>query len=564
MKLRITLVFLAMALVVGVPFLLRPEQNLLAAADDTLVVITPHNEAIRYEFTRAFTEWYREQTGRTVRIDWRIVGGTSEIAKFLQSEFFTVFQREWTRGGRRWTPEVQAAFDNPQVQPATDAEGGEDPGRVARRAFLESASGIGVDVFFGGGEFDFARQARAGRLVPSRILQTHPEWFREDSIPQSVSGENFYDPEGRWIGTCLSAFGIVYNVDSVERLGFQEAPDSWLDLTKPNAYRQVALADPTKSGSAAKAFEMIIQQQMQQAVEELGLEAGLREGWRRGLQVIMRASANARYFTDAASKVPMDVALGDAALGMSIDFYGRFQSEAVAAQDGSSRVQYVTPLGGSSVGVDPIGLLRGAPNPEVAERFLEFVLSMDGQKLWDFKVGTPGGPVRYALRRPPVRKQLYAPEYEKFRSDPGVDPYRDAGNFFYHAQWTSPLFRTMTFIIRVSCLDTHHEQIRAWGEIIRRGMPADALAIFDDLSVVDYDTALEKIAPVLRSADRIQEVQLAKQLGDHFRSQYRAAAEAARLHPVVNDTVPPEAELPADGTPGAGPVGTENAPQSQP
>lgn len=533
MKLRIFLVFLTMALVVGVPFLLRPEQNLLAAADDTIVIVTPHNEAIRYEFTRAFTEWYREQTGRTVRIDWRIVGGTSEIALFLGSEFFTVFQREWTRAGNRWTPEVQAAFDNPAVEPATDTSGMDDPARAARRAFLESTTGIGVDVFFGGGEFDFARQARAGRIVPSRILQTHPEWFRPDSIPQQVSGEIFYDPEGRWIGTCLSAFGIVYNVDALERLGFRAVPDSWTDLTVPIAFRQVALADPTKSGSAAKAFEMIIQQQMQEAVDELGLEEGLREGWKRGLQIILRASANARYFTDAASKVPMDVALGDAALGMSIDFYGRFQSEAVARPDGSSRVQYVTPRGGSSVGVDPIALLRGAPHPEVAERFIEFVLSLDGQKLWDFRVGTPGGPVRYALRRPPIRKELYAPEFNQFRSDPEVDPYREAEDFFYHAEWTAPLFRAMTFIIRVSCLDTHHEQIRAWGEIIRRGMPEDALAVFEDVSTIDYATARDEIAPVLRQADRIHEVQLAKELGDHFRQQYREARRLAREHPVV-------------------------------
>jgi iron(III) transport system substrate-binding protein len=534
MKLRITLVFLAMALVVGVPFLLRPEQNLLAAADDTLVIVSPHNEAIRYEFTRAFTDWYAEQTGRTVRIDWRIVGGTTEIARFLQSEFFTVFQREWTRAGHRWTPEVQAAFDNPAIEPATDAEGMDDPARAARRAFLESTQGIGVDLFFGGGEFDFNRQARAGRIVPSRILQTHPQWFQPDSIPQKVSGEIFYDLEGRWIGTCLSAFGIVYNVDSLERLGFRAVPDSWIDLTLPIAYRQVALADPTKSGSAAKAFEMIIQQQMQEAVDELGLEEGLREGWKRGLQIILRASANARYFTDAATKVPMDIALGDAALGMSIDFYGRFASEAVAQPDGTSRVQYVTPVGGSSVGVDPIALIRGGPAPEVAERFIEFVLSLEGQKLWDFRVGTPGGPIRYALRRPPIRKELYLPEWNHFRSDPDVDPYREAESFFYHAEWTAPLFRAMTFIIRVSCLDTHHEQVQAWGELIRRGLPEDAVAVFENLDLVDYETARDEISPILRSADRIQEVQLAARLGDHFRAQYREAARLARQHPEVH------------------------------
>ncbi len=527
MTARILAVLLAMAVVVGIPFLLRPKDNLLARADDTLVILTPHNEAIRYEFTHAFRKFYEERTGRTVRLDWRIVGGTSEIAKYLQSEFYTAFQRKWGELGRVWTPEVAGAFDNGRIQ---DGEGDfSEVEREARRAFLDSEVGIGVDLFFGGGAYDFTQQARAGRLVPSRVLETHPEWFREDSIPQEVSGEEFYDVQGRWIGTCLSAFGIVCNVDSLERLGFSELPASWRDLTDPKFYKQVALADPTKSGSAAKAFEMVIQQQMQERVRVTGdLETGLREGWLLGLQLIQQASANARYFTDAAPKVPMDVSLGDAAIGMCIDFFGRFQSEAVRLEDGSSRLVYFTPVGGSSVGVDPVGMLRGAPNREVAELFIEFVLSIEGQKLWDFRVGTPGGPLRYALRRPPIRKELYAPGYAEFRSDPEVDPYLEAGSFVYHPEWTGRLFRTISFFVRVACLDSHDEQASAWREIIAAGMPPEAVAKFSDLSLVNYDVAREEIAPVLGSSNRIEEVRLARGLAEAFRRQYAEAAALAR------------------------------------
>ena len=153
---------------------------------------------------------------------------------------------------------------------------------------------------------------------------------------------------------------------------------------------------------------MIIQQQMQEAIgsAEGSADEGtsLQLGWERGLQIIQRASANARYFTNAGSQVPVDVSLGDAAIGMCIDFYGRFQSEAIRVGDTPSRLQYFTPSGGSSVGVDPIALFRGAPNPEAAKMFIEFVLSLEGQKLWNFKVGTLGGPVKYALRRQPIRK----------------------------------------------------------------------------------------------------------------------------------------------------------------
>jgi iron(III) transport system substrate-binding protein len=527
---RAVLVFLALAVVIGLPFALKPEEGLFDKADDTLVVITPHNEAIRHEFSVAFARHYREKTGRSVRIDWRMPGGTSEIARYLKSEFFAAFKVYWARAGGAWTPEVQGAFDNPRIELPEDPAG-DNAAQSARRAFLDSDAGIGIDVFFGGGAYDFNIQADAGRLVDSGVIARHPDWFGENSIPHTVSGESFYDAEGRWIGAVVSSFGICLNTDSLKRLGVAEVPAAWEALGRPEFLKEVALADPTKSGSAAKAFEMIIQEQMQKRVRESGLEdneQAVAQGWLDGLAIIQRASANARYFTDAASKVPVDVSQGDAAIGMCIDFYGRYQSEAVRVADGDSRLVYFTPEGGSSVGVDPIGMLRGAPNPETARAFIDFVLSIEGQKLWNFKVGTPGGPVRYALRRLPVRKELYAPEFAAFRSDPGVFPYQEASMFTYHPAWTGPLFKTMSFIIRVTCLDPHDEQVEAWTALLAADFPPRATETFSDLSAVNYTTAMEDIRPALAAADRIIEVQLAKKLGDHFRNQYREAALLAK------------------------------------
>jgi ABC-type Fe3+ transport system substrate-binding protein len=307
-------------------------------------------------------------------------------------------------------------------------------------------------------------------------------------------------------------------------------PSSWKDLTNPVFYRQVALADPTKSGSAARAFEMVIQQQMQELVRATGRsdEDILALGWTRGLEIIQAASANARYFTDSAPKIPLDVSLGDAAIGMCIDFYGRFQSEAVKIGDAPSRLQYFTPAGGSSVGVDPIALLRGAPNRAAAEEFIAFVLSLEGQKLWNFKVGVPGGPTKYALRRLPIRKELYSPEYAAFRSDPVVQPYEEARLFTYTAAWTAPVFRVMAFIIRVICLDLHHEQSQAWQELVKAGFPREAYKKFTDLSVVDYRVSKTTLKEALTSKNRLEEVRLAKELADHFRRQYQEAAKLAK------------------------------------
>lgn len=524
MAIRLLIVAAALAAIIALPFALKPKESLLAKADETLVIISPHLEAIRYEFSRAFGEYYKAKTGRTVQIDWRIIGGTSEIARYLQGEYYNAFRREWESSGRKWTAEVAAAYANPNLKDDASAEA-----RAAREAFLASNAGVGIDIFFGGGTFDYIAQAKAGTLVDSGIITAHPDWFTDASIPASVSGEPYYDPEGRWVGTCLSAFGICYNTDSLRRLGLTSLPASWQDLTDPRFFKQVALADPTKSGSIAKAFEMVIQQQMQ---EEVGTgeatPAALAAGWERGMQLLLKASANSRYFADSAGKVPMDVSLGDAAIGMCIDFYGRFTSESVRFGNEKSRLQYFTPLGGSSVGVDPIGLLRGAPNPEVAREFIAFVLSLEGQKLWDFKVGTPGGPVRYALRRLPVRKELYAPEYTPLRSDPDVFPYEEAKSFMYHEDWTGSLFSALRFIMRVSCIDPHDEQSAAWKALIAAGFPPQATAAFTDISGIDYASALDVIRPNLKGSTPLAEVELARTLGDRFRQQYRRAEQLAK------------------------------------
>ncbi len=528
-SLRVLAVGIALAVVIGLPFALKPRHDLLASADETLAIITPHNEAVRHEFATAFARHYREKTGRTIRIDWRMPGGTSEISRYLAGEYLAAFEAEWKKSGRAPSPEASSSFDSPSVKlppdPASDTTA-----QAARRFFLSSNTGIGIDLFFGGGAYDFDQQAAAGRLVPSDAIRNHPAWFTENSIPQSVSGETFYQPDGTWIGACLSSFGICYNTDSLRRLGIETLPASWQDLTNPAFQRQVALADPTKSGSAAKAFEMVIQQQMQQLVSAGGgeHEALVASGWIRGLQIIQAASANARYFTDSAAKIPIDVSLGDAAIGMCIDFYGRFQSEAVKVGSGESRLQYFTPAGGSSVGVDPIGLLRGAPNRPAAEEFIAFALSLEGQKLWNFKPGTPGGPEKYALRRLPIRKELYAPEFAQYRSDPAVQPYEEAKLFTYHPAWTAPLFRVIAFIVRVMCLDLHHEQAAAWQALAAAGFPREAYKKFTDLTAVDYETARNTLKPALASRNRIDEVRLAKELSDKFRAQYREATRLAK------------------------------------
>ncbi len=536
---RLSIVFILLAVVLATPFAMRRDgerANLSAGSAERLVIITPHNQSIQAEFGRAFVEYMKRESNRDVFIDWRQPGGTSEIARFLQSEYSTRFETYWkNKTGLPFSRTVREGFLNGRLpseksigrlSQATD----EDRAITARSLFLNSNLGSGIDLFFGGGAYDFDKQAAAGILVatdesgrygPGALAKENPDWFSDEIMPEKVSGEPFRDPEFRWVGTVLSAFGICYNTDVLERLGFEGELTRWSQLTDPRLFGQVALADPTKSGSTTKAFEMLIQERIQ----SLDSPDAVRKGWDEAMQMILKISGNARYFTDYSPKVPRDVAFGDAAAGMCIDFYGRTFNELYRDEDGRSRIQFTMPRGGTSIGADPIAMLRGAPNPELAHRFIEFVLSPDGQKLWNYRVGTTGGPVRAALRRPPIRRDFYTGENREQMSDPEVNPYDIAEGFTYHPEWTGSLFTALRFVIRATCIEPHDEQQEAWGAVIEAGLPTEGVAAFEALPGIDYETVVGKIAPALAQEDKVFEVQLARKLSESSRKHYLSISE---------------------------------------
>lgn len=528
----------ALGLVLISPFILRPhDRPLHVPPANRLVILSPHNDTIRSEIARGFAAYMKGQ-GKAVRIDWRDVGGTSEISKFISSSYQSAFQLYWRRDlkktweGRKTSPgQATKQDDVPDSTPGDDTQE-----QAARRAFLESNVGIGIDLFFGGGASEFIRHASYGHLVDSGIAGRDPDWFTDKVIPASYSGERLYDPQKRWIGSCLSSFGICYNTDWIKRLGVP-APQQWTDLGDPKYLNSLALADPSKSGSTTKAFEMILQQQLSTASGEVDRNTGadvaamegnaLDRGWTAGLNLIQRISANARYFTDSAAKIPFDVAQGNAAAGMTIDFYGRAINETVKKADGSSRVQFVLPVGGTSIGADPVAMLRGAPHPELAQDFIHFLLSPEGQRLWHYRAGVAGGPAKASLRRMPIRQDLYAPEELQKSADPELNPYVQSRDFQYHPEWTDPHFNAIRFIIQVMCMETHEELREAWKVLIEKGFPPRATRIFFDVKFVGYTSVTRELSPKLKTDDPMSIQKRRRDLRESFRKNYRLAIEFA-------------------------------------
>jgi len=552
---RAVLAALALAALLTLPFVLRSARGPAAAAPEssartsgaaeTLVIMTPHNEAIRSEIGRAFRA-HMARLGRTVEVDWRAPGGTAEIGRYLSSQFAASFELYWTRQlGRRWSPEIAASFSRPPPSPPSSSSSSSSSDVAeARRVFLTSQVGAGLDLLFGGGPTEFTLQAAAGRLVDSGIRQRHPEWFGPDGIPEQVGGERNWDREGRWVGVCLSSFGICFNRDALARLHVATPPSSWSALGDPVYRAELALADPTKSASVGKSFEMIIQSQVDQARRRLSAAgptgaaalrdeatidgAAVREGWTAAMRLIRRVGGNARYFTDAGTRVPLDVSTGDAAAGMCIDFYGRFQSEVANTTAGRPRMGFRTARGETAINADPIALLRGAPHPALALDFIEFVLSEEGQKVWAFRRGAPGGPERYTLHRLPIVPRLYDHAFDEYRAEPDENPYQDVRGFVYRESLTGPLFNAIAFVVKAMCIDPADELTAAVAALAAAHFPPRATALFDDVSAVDYATVAGPMRAALQSPDPLEAARLSAHLVGQFRAQYRRVAALAR------------------------------------
>ena len=85
-----------------VPFVLReaPDAADAAESEDTLVVVTPHVDSIKSEFEHAFREYYFKKYNRSIKIDYRNMGGTSDIIRYISDRFESEFRRYITCANR--------------------------------------------------------------------------------------------------------------------------------------------------------------------------------------------------------------------------------------------------------------------------------------------------------------------------------------------------------------------------------------------------------------------------------------------------------------------------------
>lgn len=408
----------------------------------TLRIITPHNQDIRRVFEPAFSDWHRQRFGRAVDITYLSPGGTNEIVRYLTDVYGS-----YRDGSGRLLPEEQ----------------------------VDS----GIELVWGGGDYVFDRIFKP-LLKPLRVSR---ELLAAAFPKTDLAGVPLLDiePAGaspKWVGIVLSSFGIVHAPVFYEVLGLP-APEAWHDLARPELSGLLALADPTKSGSAAFIYMMVLQRAMASAeqvwlAENAGLASmaavdlerlpaysqALGVGWKAGMRTLLLMAANARYFTDSGSRPCADVGDAESAAGVAIDFYARVFQE----QIGKERITYHAPRGATAVTPDPIGVLYGTRGERevLANRFVEFLLSPEAQRLWNLEGGRSPYVAR-SLRRMPVRRDVYADRTDWADDD---NPFEAAAGFNMRQRWMRQLGRLIP-IWAAAWIDTKPSLDRAYGAVLR-------------------------------------------------------------------------------------------------
>src|SRR3954468_4851867 len=197
------------------------------------------------------------------------------------------------------------------------------------------------DVWFGGPQSIFSRGVAEGLLTPYR-----PSWV--DAVPPtSRTGADYY------FGSYRTAPVLVYNTKAVKR---EEAPADWDDLLDPRWKGKILIRDPLASGTMRTLFGMILAQ----SVKETGSPD-------RGWDWLRRFDAQTKEYVQNPVLMMEKLKRQEG----TITAWGL--TDMLWQAKRGAPLGYRFAKSGAPVIDDSIGLVKGAPHPEQAKAFIEFV-----------------------------------------------------------------------------------------------------------------------------------------------------------------------------------------------
>ncbi len=193
-------------------------------------------------------------------------------------------------------------------------------------------------------------------------------------IPAKVGTFPVHDPDSFFFGFALSGYGMMWNKPYLQAHKLK-SPKEWTDLIDSSYFGHLSISAPSRSGTTHLTVESILQAY----------------GWEKGWALLLNMGGNMAVVTERSFGVPEGVNNGQYGIGIVIDFFG------LSAIASGFPVDFAYP---SLTPIVPanVGIVKGGPNSENAKRFVNYLLSEEGQMLL-FKPD---------IGRLPVIPELYA------------------------------------------------------------------------------------------------------------------------------------------------------------
>ena len=241
----------------------------------------------------------------------------------------------------------------------------------------------GIDVLWGGGPTLFDQMQRDGNL---EALNWASIMDVLDRVPDEIANTDMKRVDGAgdvvWCAAAMSTFGFTVNHAFLDANSLP-IPNNWTHLAQPIwgsllPTATIAMGNAPATTSNTRIYEIITQ--------------GM--GWEAGWVTMARMAGSARLYPGS---VQTQSAVEDQSVGvaMSIDFYG------YNTQANNPDCEYIIPEGETIVNGDPIAMVKDTPKKDLAEGFIDFVLSAEGQAVWF----TPG------VSRMPVLESAFLTPY---------------------------------------------------------------------------------------------------------------------------------------------------------
>jgi iron(III) transport system substrate-binding protein len=171
----------------------------------------------------------------------------------------------------------------------------------------------------------------------------------------------YKDAAGNWTGVYVGVLGFCNNTAVLAEHEVAE-PRSWADLLAPGLDRNIGIAHPSTSGTAYTA---------------LWTQVALHQGDQAAaLEYMKRLHPNVLQYSKSGSAPAQQVARGEVGVGIV------FSHDCVATREqGFAGLSVSFPSEGTGYEVGGVALIRGAPNPTSARRYIDWTLTPAAQEL---------------------------------------------------------------------------------------------------------------------------------------------------------------------------------------